>query len=217
MRKIQLKNCHLYVIIDSLALGSKNIIQLTKEIIVGGADIIQLRCKDLSTKEFINLGNSIRRITSKYSVPLIINDRVDVAKAINADGVHLGQDDLPTNYARVFLGNCKIIGLSTHTLQQALDAQAKKVDYISVGPIFKTPTKPEYKMVGLSLIEAVSERIKIPYFVIGGINAENLDSVLKKSAERVAVVRSVLKAQSPLKATRKLKEKIERYDVSRTN
>ncbi|KPK42782.1 MAG: hypothetical protein AMJ78_01330 [Omnitrophica WOR_2 bacterium SM23_29] len=198
----------LYVIVDRNASARRDLIYVAKEAIVGGADMIQLRDKDATVKDLIMLGRALRKLTYKSGVLFIVNDRTDIAKAVDADGVHLGQDDLPIKIARSILGRHKIIGLSTHSISQAEEAQKKGADYIGVGPIFATPTKPEYKTVGVDLIRKVKDKIKIPFVAIGGINESNLDRVLTAGASRIAVIRAVCGAEDIRRAARNLKERL---------
>lgn len=201
-------NFKLYVIIDRKSSGGRDLAYLAQEAISGGADIIQLRDKDTSASEILKVGRVIRDLTHKKKIPFIINDRVDIAVALDADGVHLGQDDLPIEAARSMMGSEKLIGLSTHSLPQALDAEKKGADYIGVGPIFSTPTKPDYRAVGIDLIREIRDKIKIPFVVIGGIDESNIDEVIAAGARRVAVVRAVCGAKDVRGASERLKERI---------
>ena len=198
----------LYVIIDRKSSGGRDLAYLAQEAIEGGADMIQLRDKDSSASEILKVGRAIRDLTRKKKIPFIINDRVDIAVAVGADGVHLGQDDLPIEAARSMMGSGKLIGLSTHSLPQALEAEKKGADYIGVGPIFSTPTKPDYRAVGIDLIREVRDKIKIPFVVIGGIDESNIDEVIAAGARRVAVVRAVCGAKDVRGASERLKERI---------
>lgn len=205
-----MKDFKLYVIVDKKACGQRDLVYVAKEAIAGGADVIQLRDKEAATKTLIENGRSIRALTRKTEVLFIINDRSDIAKAVDADGVHLGQDDLPIEVARSILGRGKIIGLSTHSLLQAKAAQKNGADYIGVGPIFTTPTKPEYKAVGVDLIKKVRGEIEIPFVAIGGIDESNIDEILAAGASRVAVVRAVCGAKDIRGAARYLKERLQK-------
>jgi len=198
----------LYVIVDRNAMGRRDLVYVAKEAIAGGADVIQLRDKDAAVKDLMKVGLTLRKLTYRSGVLFIVNDRTDIAKAVDADGVHLGQDDLPIKIARSILGKHKIIGLSTHSISQAEEAQKKGADYIGVGPIFATPTKPEYKAVGVDLIRRVKNKIKIPFVAIGGINESNLDKVLTAGASRIAVIRAVCGAEDIRRAARNLKERL---------
>jgi len=150
-------------------------------------DIIQLRDKISDKETVLKDALRLRRALSNTGIIFIINDYLDIARLIDSDGVHLGQDDLPIGIARRLLGKDKIIGVSCHSLKQAKSAEVQGADYISIGPVFSTPTKPEYKPVGLGLIREISQKIKIPFFAVGGINEKNIGKVLDAGAKRIAV------------------------------
>ncbi len=203
-----MKEFRLYAITDRACSRSKDLVEIVDSLARGGADIIQLRDKLLSTKELLRVGYKVRNITRRYGTLLIVNDRVDIAYAIDADGVHLGQDDLSLKFGRMIFNKKKLIGLSTHSLAQAVSAQKLNADYIGVGPVFATPTKPEYRPVGLKLVNRVREAVKIPFVAIGGINEENLEEVIRAGASRVAVVRALMDADDICSATKSFKEKL---------
>ncbi len=166
----------------------------------GGVDVLQLREKNMSAKKVLELGKKLKLLCSEYGAIFIVNDRIDIAAVLDADGVHLGQDDLDVKSAREILGKDKIVGISTHAPEQALKAVADGADYIGVGPVFATPTKEGRIPVGLDYVKWASENIDIPAFAIGGIDEENIDEVLNAGAKRVAVVRAIINAKSPQKA-----------------
>jgi thiamine-phosphate pyrophosphorylase len=197
----------LYVIVDRSAAKGRDLLRITEQAIRGGADVIQLRDKAALAGSLAEEGARLLAVTKAAGVPLIINDRVDVAAAIGADGVHVGQDDLPVAEARRILGPGKLIGKSTHSLQQALDADAEPIDYLAVGPIYPTPTKPAYPVVGLTLIGQVASRITHPMVAIGGIDEGTLPDVIAAGARCVAVVRAVCASEDPEAAARNLKQK----------
>ena len=160
-----------------------------------------------NARRIIELGHKIRQLTSIYNALFIVNDRVDIAKIVKADGVHLGQDDVEIDYAKEILGSDKIIGISTHERKQAIKAVEQGADYIGVGPVFETPTKPGRKSVGLDYVKWASENvIDIPFYAIGGINQENVRDVIEFGAKNIAVVRAIINATSPKEATIKFKE-----------
>lgn len=166
----------------------------------GGADIVQLRSKTLTDAALYRLGLKIRKIADRRHKLLFVNDRVDLALALGADGVHVGQDDLPVSVVRKMARAAKRrfwIGKSTHSLDQALSAARERPDYIGVGPIFSTPTKKLYTPVGLNLIRQIRNRVRLPFVVIGGINSLNITQVLQAGATRVAVVRAIFSAEDP--------------------
>jgi thiamine-phosphate pyrophosphorylase len=181
----------------------------------GGADIVQLRSKVLADGELCRLGASVKKIAVRHRKLFFVNDRTDLALAIGADGVHLGQEDLPVAVARRLAkvaGKKLLIGKSTHSLEQALSAVKEPVDYIGVGPVFKTPTKRDSIPVGLELIRWVKAAVSKPFVAIGGIDCTNLEAVLRAGATRVAVVRAIFSAKNPAEASKKLKEEILGYE-----
>jgi thiamine-phosphate pyrophosphorylase len=165
-----------------------------RRMIEGGVDLLQLRAKNLPEPEIEALAREIHTISSNAGVPLIINDHPRIAAAIGAEGVHVGQDDLSVAEARSQSENRCGIGKSTHSLQQAIQAEAEGADYIGFGPLFATPTKPDYTPIGLDAVQRVHENVRIPIFCIGGIKLENLHSVLAAGASRVVVVSGILQA-----------------------
>jgi thiamine-phosphate pyrophosphorylase len=169
--------------------------EVAKGCVCAGVKIIQLRDKTEDTGGFYHNALLIRRIT-KGKALFIINDRADIAKLVNADGLHVGQGDLPIKAARALLGPHKILGLSCHSLKEALSAQREGADYISIGPVFKTPTKPRYRAVGLKLLQEAHQCVKIPIAAIGGIHKDNIAYVKKTNAAMIAVVRAICKAKN---------------------
>ena len=177
----------------------------------GGADVIQLRSKALSDAAMYRLGVRWRKIADRFRKLFFVNDRLDLALAVEADGVHLGQDDLSVEGVRKILhGRAIFVGRSTHSLDQALRAEREGADYLGVGPIFETPTKPAYKAVGLDLIRQVSRRIRIPFVCIGGIDESKIEQVRAAGGSRVAVVRAIFGARDVTESTRKLREALEK-------
>lgn len=175
----------------------------------GGADIVQLRSKVLADATLIRLGLRAREIARKYHKLFFVNDRMDLVLAIGADGVHLGQEDMPVRVARKLArqaGRKVWIGKSTHCLEQALATVKEGADYIGVGPVFETPTKPGVKSVGLRFVKQAAMKIRIPWVAIGGIDLGNIRDVAQAGAARVAVVRAVFAAQDPANAARKLRK-----------
>lgn len=202
------RNWKLYVIVDAEAARGRDLAEITRRAIKGGADVIQLRDKKASDEILLRGAKALLTVTQAAGVPLIINDRVPVAQAAGADGVHLGQEDGTLREARQILGEEALIGRSTHSPEQALGAQKEGFDYIGIGPVFQTPTKPGYKPVGLELVRFAAEHISVPFVAIGGIGIENADLVKRAGAKAVAVVRAVAGADDPQKAAVLLKEKM---------
>jgi len=198
----------LYVITESgISKGRSNEF-VVKEAIKGGADIIQLREKQWDKNKIREEAIKLLKICRKNNVLFIVNDYVDVALEIGADGVHLGQSDMPISEARKICGNKLIIGLSTHSVEQAVKADKEDADYITIGPIFKTRSK-DYT-IGTEIIKEILRRGKKPLIAIGGINNDNIDSVLGQGAKSVAVISAVVGADDVSKAARELVEKIKK-------
>ncbi len=177
----------------------------------GGADVVQLRSKVLPDAALIRLGMKICKIAAKYRKLFFVNDRVDIALATRADGVHLGQDDMPVRVARQMAQQCGqklIVGKSTHSLEQARAAVREGADYIGVGPVFRTPTKPGVRSVGLSFVRQAAKHIRIPWVAIGGIDLSNMREVVAAGAIRIAVVRAIFAAADPAGAARELKHQL---------
>ena len=198
-----LGECRLYGIID---LGYIPRVQdcnrVAEQMVTGGVDLIQLRGKEKPIDELIKLACEIHEITSRSDTPLIVNDYAEIATRVPVEGVHVGQDDDSIVVARQKAGKDLIVGKSTHTLAQAHRAQAEGADYIGFGPIFATPTKPDYKPIGLRDIRQVHRDINIPIFCIGGINIDNVQKVIDAGAKRVVIVSALLKAHSIVDYTR---------------
>jgi thiamine-phosphate pyrophosphorylase len=206
----------LYVIVDPSACGSRDIAEVTAAAIRGGADVIQLRDKRASDATLAKEAERLLPLTRAARIPLIINDRPEACLAAGADGLHLGQDDLPVEEARRLLGPGCLIGRSTHSIEQALQAQAQPVDYIGLGPIFPTPTKPDYGSIGPALIAQVLASSRVPVVCIGGIEEGNVRTVLEAGATCVAVIRAVCAAADPESAARTLKRIIAQSSRSST-
>lgn len=173
--------------------------------IEGGVDLIQVRGKKFSVAEVVDLAAALHKITSATGIPLIGNDYAEVAAQVPVEGVHVGQDDDPIRIARKKAGRNIIVGKSTHSFEQALAAQKEGADYIGFGPIFATPTKPDYKPVGLTDIKGVHEAVRVPVFCIGGIKIDNLGQLIAAGARSVAIVSGLLKAPDIAKYARACK------------
>lgn len=199
----------LYVIVDRSAVGDLDVAEVVAAAIRGGADVLQLRDKTASADQLLEEATRLLPLTKPAGIPLIINDRVEVAEMAGADGVHLGQDDLPIEEARRILSPGRLIGRSTHSVEQALAAQAQGADYIALGPIFPTPTKPDYGSIGTAVIGQVKPHVHLPIVCIGGIDRANVQEVVAGGAECVAVVRAVCAAPDPESAARGLKRILE--------
>ncbi|MFC1624290.1 thiamine phosphate synthase [Candidatus Omnitrophota bacterium] len=206
LKKKLLETSGIYLVTDRRALNGKDITLTISQALKAGIDIIQYRDKEATDREFLETGKKIKDLLSKKDVLFIVDDRVEVALALDADGVHLGQEDMPVKVARSILGTKKIIGLSTHSMRQMREGGKLDVDYISVGPVFSTPTKPDYRAIGLELIEIASQELKIPFVAIGGIDESNIEDVSRAGARRIAVVRAILSSKDPFAAAKGLRE-----------
>ena len=208
LKKYMLKNRNLYLVTNSDGFESDDkFLDAVAAALSGGVDIIQLREKKSDARRIIQLGHKIRQLTSLYNALFIINDRVDIAKIVKADGVNLGQDDVEIGYARDILGDDKIVGISTHEPKQAIEACKSGANYIGVGPVFETPTKPGRKSVGLRYVKWASENVvDIPFYAIGGINQENVCQVVENGAKNIEVVRAIINANSPKNAALEFKK-----------
>lgn len=197
----------IYVTDDSIT-DDTAFFKILEDALKGGASIIQLREKSCNTISFYNRALKSKALCHTYRVPLIINDRIDIALAVEADGVHLGQTDIPYNKARELLGATKIIGLSVSTSEQAIEAENLKVDYIGISPIFNTSTKksdlaPPLGIEGLKMIRPLFSK---PIVCIGGIHQKNVAEIIKNGANGVAIISAISKAKYPEKETKNLKE-----------
>ena len=188
--------------------GGRSNLEVLQAAIRGGAKIIQLREKEYQKRDLYHLALKFREMTAKAEVLLIINDHVDIALGVEADGVHLGQDDLPLPVAR-HLAPELLIGASTHSLEQALQAEKDGADYINIGPIFSTQTKEGVgDSLGPKAINEIGPQLKVPFTVMGGINEENIHKVLAAGARRVAMVTAITEAEDIAARVRLLREKI---------
>jgi thiamine-phosphate pyrophosphorylase len=199
---------HLYVLTDHILSRGRLNVEVIKAAIAGGADAIQLRDKGFTAKRLIQEALILRDITREGGVPFIVNDRVDVALAADADGVHLGQGDLPISWARRLLGKHKIIGVSTHSVEEAVQAEKDGADYISIGSVFPTTTKSDARpLAGLELITDIKRNVNIPVVAIGGIKEENVAQVGEAGADCIAVISAVVSATDIKQAAKNLREK----------
>ena len=191
----------LYFITDSTGFSEEEFLYRTEEALKGGATILQIREKDKTTREYISLAKKVHKITNKYNVPLIIDDRVDVALAINAEGVHLGQSDMPINTARKILGDDFIIGATTKTVPQALEAAKQGADYLGVGAIYPTTTKVKTVLTSTETLDAICKAVPIPVNAIGGLNKNNVQILQGIGITGFCVVSAIMKADDPKEET----------------
>lgn len=201
----------LYLVTDRGLAGGKRTLDIVKAGVNGGVTCVQLREKHASTREFIEEATAVRDFLRRVDIPLIINDRLDVAMAVEADGLHLGQTDMPPETARRIAGNSMIIGVSAESVRDAVEAEKAGADYISASPVFSTPTKTDTAPpLGLEGIKEIRRRVTLPLVAIGGLNPENIEAVIQSGADGVAVVSAIVCAKDPAEAARRLKERIEK-------
>lgn len=203
-----LKDVRLYCFSPGDFLMGRDPIEMIAAQIRGGADLIQLREKSMPKRQALALGLAIRKLTTQEGVPFIVNDDLDLALILEADGVHLGQDDIPIQYARPLMKD-KIIGISTHSLDQAREAIESGADYIGIGPAFKTETKIKADpVVETDLILKIKELSPVPVIAIGGIGGKNIDLLVNKGIRRAAIISDILSSKDIEAKTRALKEKL---------
>ena len=202
----------LHVITDTLLQKRFSHVELTEMAIAGGADTIQFRSKSGSTRGMINAAKQMKILCSGAGVPLIINDRVDIALAVGADGVHLGQDDFPIPVARKLLGPDAIIGGSAGDMEEAEKCLAEGADYIGVGPVYDTKSKTDAgEAMGIENLRIIAEKIPLPIIAIGGITVSDMDELLNAGAHGVAVISSVCLSDDPEAAARRFRDTLDNY------
>ncbi len=196
----------LYFITDSTGIDEDVFLKKVEQAICGGATLVQLREKDKTTREYIDIADKVHKITRKYNVPLIIDDRVDVALAVDAEGVHVGQSDMPAKIARSILGENKIVGVTAKTVEQAEEAYRSGADYLGVGAIYPTTTKVKTVLTSTDMVSRICKAVPIPVNAIGGLNIENIDVLKGTGIDGICVVSAIMKAENSEKAARDLKE-----------
>ncbi|HAF03809.1 MAG TPA: thiamine phosphate synthase [Spartobacteria bacterium] len=201
-----LSDCRLYGILDLSYVDVLDVPRVAEAMIEGDVDLIQLRGKQQSIDELVDLAAELHKITCRSSIPLIVNDYAEIARKIPVEGVHVGQEDDSISIAREKTGRAIVIGKSTHSVAQAAAAQREGADYIGFGPIFATPTKPDYKPIGLRDIKQLHVDVHLPVFCIGGIKIGNLEQVIAAGARRVAIVSGLLKAPDIVEYARACKK-----------
>lgn len=194
----------LYLVTDRQWLNGRKLTDDLEKAILGGVTIIQLREKNLSDEEFIKVANEVKKLCQKYDIPLIINDNLNVALAIDSDGIHIGQDDIPASIVRKKIGPDKILGVSAHNLKEALQARHDGADYIGVGAIFPTETKNDATIVTLDKLQKICDRIDIPVVAIGGINIDNISKLKNINIAGIAVVSEIMKANDIMATSNQL-------------
>ena len=190
----------LYFITDSTGFSEEEFLYRIEEALKGGATILQLREKDKSTREYMDLAEKVHTLTKKYNVPLIIDDRVDVALSVDAEGVHVGQSDMPVSMARKLMGEDKIVGATAKTVEQAVEAYAQGADYLGVGAIYPTTTKVKTVLTSTETLGNICSAVPIPVNAIGGLNKDNIDVLKGIPIAGICVVSAIMKADDPKQA-----------------
>ena len=191
-----MKELKLYLVTDSDILRGRDFYNSIEEALKGGVTMLQLREKNASGKEFLEKAIKLRELTKKYNVKFIINDRVDIAMLCDADGVHVGQSDIPANKVREIIGEDKIVGVSARTVEEALTAKENGADYLGVGAMFTTRTKLDAKSVSIEKLKEIKELIKLPVVAIGGLSLSNIDKLKECNVDGYAVVSAILGAEN---------------------
>lgn len=195
----------IYLVTDSGGRKPDAFCDIVEQALQGGASLVQLREKTASTRDFYELALRLKTLTERYRVPLIINDRLDIAMAVDAAGLHVGEEDLPVAVARKLLGPDKILGATAASVKAALAAEADGADYIGSGAVFATGTKPGKAILPLSILTLIKQAVRIPVVAIGGINGENIGPVRRCGVDGVAVVSAIMDSAAPRQATRELR------------
>ena len=195
-----------YLVTDHRNKTDEEFLKIIEEAIKGGTSIVQLREKTASTRDFYQLALKVKEITSKYDVPLLINDRIDIAIAVDSEGVHIGQDDMPADIARKIIGEDKILGVSASTVEEAEKAEKDGADYIGSGAVFPTSTKDDADSVSKEELKEIVDSIDIPVVAIGGITLENVGSLKDTGIAGFSVVSAIMSADNPKEASQKLRE-----------
>jgi thiamine-phosphate pyrophosphorylase len=213
----RLHECRLYGILDLGYVESSAVLRVAGALIEGGVDLIQLRGKAQSLTELKGIAASLHELTFAAGIPLIINDHAEIARDVPVQGVHVGQDDRSIEAVRVVVGREILVGKSTHSPAQAAAAQTEGADYIGFGPLFATPTKPDYPAIGLGDIGQVHQDVEVPIFCIGGIKLENLEQVIAAGAQRVVIVSGLLIAPNVIGYARSAKELLKKITPQPSN
>jgi thiamine-phosphate pyrophosphorylase len=211
VEKRPINDCRLYGFIDTAYLAKRDPAEVARQLIAGGVDIIQVRAKKEKHSRLVEIALAVIAAAKDSPVSVIVNDDIEAAYETGADGVHLGQEDwtaIPRDERHRQLMGLEILGISTHSLKQAMEAERDGANYIGVGPIHATGTKPGRTPVGLALIHQVAVRVHTPFFAIGGITLHNLNNVLIAGAKRIAVVSAILKAPDVTRAAAEFKERL---------
>ena len=206
---MNINDLKLYLVTDRSLCRGRQLEYIVEEALKGGVTMVQLREKECSTREFYEIGMRLKALLSSFDIPLVINDRLDVALAINADGLHIGQSDMPWYEAQRLLGTTKILGISVETMEQVITANEIDVDYIGISPVFATSTKIDtFPPFGLEGVKEACMLSRHPCVAIGGINLDNAQQIMKNGASGIAVVSAISMADDPRKAANELLKEI---------
>jgi thiamine-phosphate pyrophosphorylase len=205
----------LYLVTDRSYIGKRCLPDCVAEALEGGVTIVQLREKTASSQEFYALALAVKEVTSRYKVPLIINDRLDIALAVDADGLHLGQDDLPIEIARRHFGENKVIGISVSNVQEAIQAEKEGADYLGAGAMFATGTKTDADLVTLNELQKIKKAVSIPVVAIGGIKKHNATEILSTGIDGISVVSAILAEEDIAGAARTLRNIVDKVKSGR--
>lgn len=203
----------LYFITDSTGLSEEEFLRRTEEALRGGVTLLQLREKDRTTREYLSLAEKVHELTRRYGVPLLIDDRLDVAMAMDAEGVHLGQSDLPIHIARRILGPDKIVGATAKTVPQATEAYEQGADYLGVGAIYPTTTKVKTVLTSTDTLRDICKAVPIPVNAIGGLNKTNIDVLCGIPIAGICVVSAIMKADDPRQAAIDLRDRAKELGI----
>ena len=206
--KCDKKDLLLYAVTDRRWLGGRRLADQVEEALKGGVTFVQLREKDLDEERFLEEAREIKELCGRYQVPFVINDNVDIAQAVDADGVHVGQSDMEAGDVRARLGQDKIIGVSAQTVEQALLAESRGADYLGVGAVFATGSKADASEVDHETVKAICQAVHIPVIAIGGITRENVGALTGTGVCGVAVISAIFAQEDVEEGTRKLKEEV---------
>lgn len=197
----------LYFITDSTGLDESKYLNIIEQACLGGASIVQLREKNISDRELLDLGFKVKKITDRYNVPLLVDDRLDIAAILDCAGVHLGQSDVNIKYARKLLGENKIVGATAKTVEQAKLAEYEGADYLGVGAIFDTTTKVKTKITDIATLNDICENVNIKVNAIGGLNIDNIDILKSSPIDGICVVSAIMQSDNPKLECEALKNK----------
>lgn len=195
----------LYLVTDRYLVGNKDFFESVRRALDGGVTLVQIREKNVSSKEFYQIALKVQKITREYNVPLIVNDRLDIALAIDADGLHIGQEDLPIEVARKILGKDKILGYSVSNREEAVYGEKMGADYLGAGAVFTTGSKKDIgEPIGIEGLKRIKESVRIPVVAIGGVGMDNLEKVKETGVDGIAVISAILSREDTYKAAKEL-------------